>query len=59
MQPSKPHIETRAVHAGMEGLEKTGSHVPTIDLSTTNPLPNVELGGDSYEQLATGGAMSR
>jgi methionine-gamma-lyase len=34
-----------------------GSHVPTIDFSTTNPLPNVELGGDSYEQLATGGPL--
>lgn len=57
MQPSKPRLETRAVHGGMEGLEETGSHVPTIDLSTTNPLPDVELGGDSYEQLATGGVL--
>ena len=57
MQPSKPRLETRAVHGGMEGLEETGSHVPTIDLSTTNPLPDVELGGDSYEQLATGGPL--
>lgn len=57
MQPTKARIETRAVHAGMEGLEATGSHVPTIDFSTTNPLPSVELGGDSYEQLATGGVL--
>ncbi|MBX3091960.1 MAG: PLP-dependent transferase [Cryobacterium sp.] len=57
MQPSKPHIETRAVHGGMEGLEATGSHVPTIDLSTTNPLPDVEHGGESYENLATGGTL--
>lgn len=41
----------------MEGVEESGSHVPTIDLSTTNPLPSVELGGDSYEQLATGGVL--
>ena len=41
----------------MDGLEQTGSHVPTIDFSTTNPLPNVELGGDSYEHLATGGTL--
>ncbi len=53
----KPRLETRAVHGGMEGLEASGSHVPTIDLSTTNPLPGVELGGDSYEQLATGGVL--
>ncbi|MEO6941433.1 MAG: PLP-dependent aspartate aminotransferase family protein [Terrimesophilobacter sp.] len=57
MQPSKPHLETRAVHGGMKGLEESGSHVPTIDLSTTNPLPSVELGGDSYEHLATGGTL--
>lgn len=38
-------------------MEESGSHVPTIDLSTTNPLPSVELGGDSYEQLATGGVL--
>jgi methionine-gamma-lyase len=49
------HLETRAVHAGMDGLSKAGSHVPPIDLSTTNPLPSVEAGGDSYENLATGG----
>lgn len=41
----------------MEGVVESGSHVPTIDLSTTNPLPSVELGGDSYENLATGGTL--
>lgn len=50
-------LETRAVHAGMEGLAEAGSHVPPIDLSTTNPLPSVEAGGDSYENLATGGTL--
>jgi methionine-gamma-lyase len=48
-------IETLAVHAGMEGLTEAGAHVPPIDLSTTNPLADVESGGDSYENLATGG----
>lgn len=51
------HLETRAVHAGMEGVAESGSHVPPIDLSTTNPLPGVEAGGDSYENLATGGVL--
>jgi cystathionine gamma-synthase/methionine-gamma-lyase len=50
-------METRAVHAGMGGLTEAGVHVPPIDLSTTNPLPDVELGGESYEQLATGGPL--
>ncbi len=41
----------------MEGLTEAGSHVPPIDLSTTNPLPSVEVGGESYEQMASGGSM--
>ncbi|MDQ1570973.1 MAG: methionine-gamma-lyase [Actinomycetota bacterium] len=57
MEPRKMRMETIAVHAGMEGLTDSGSHVPTIDLSTTNPLPDVEAGGDSYENLATGGEL--
>ncbi|MBG6058747.1 cystathionine beta-lyase/cystathionine gamma-synthase [Cryobacterium sp. MP_M3] len=52
-----PHLETIAVHAGMDGLTKAGMHVPGIDLSTTNPLSEVEAGGDSYENLATGGTL--
>ena len=48
------HLETLAVHAGMDGVTDSGSHVPPIDLSTTNPLPSVEDGGDAYEALATG-----
>src|SRR5450759_34239 len=48
-------IETRAVHAGRRDLAGLGVHVPSIDLSTTNPLADVESGGDSYEALATGG----
>lgn len=48
------HLETRAVHGGMDGLREHGSHVPPIDFSTTNPLPDVEAGGRSYEELASG-----
>jgi cystathionine gamma-synthase/methionine-gamma-lyase len=57
MLPSEPRLETRADHSGMEGLKEAGLHVPSIDLSTTNPLPNVDLGGESYEQLAGGGEL--
>ncbi|MFC5909946.1 trans-sulfuration enzyme family protein [Streptacidiphilus monticola] len=49
--------DTRAVHAGRADLRGLGVHVPPIDLSTTNPLPGVEAGGDSYEALATGGTL--
>ncbi len=48
-------METLAVHAGREDLAALGLHALPIDLSTTNPLPNIEKGGDSYETLATGG----
>lgn len=46
---------TVAVHAGREDLAALGAHVPPVDQSSTYPLPSVELGGDAYEQLATGG----
>jgi methionine-gamma-lyase len=43
------------VHAGREDLRDLGVHALPIDLSTTNPLPDILVGGDSYEALATGG----
>ena len=54
MQTSSSKFETRAVHGGMDGVRESGSHVPAIDFSTTNPLGSVETGGLSYEELATG-----
>ncbi|NUR29455.1 MAG: PLP-dependent transferase [Catenulispora sp.] len=55
MLPLTAQPDTVAVHAGRDDLAALGVHVPPIDLSTTNPLPEVGLGGDSYEALATGG----
>ncbi len=52
-------LETIAIHSGMEGLREAGHHVPPIDLSTTFPLPEVEAGGDAYENLASGGDLAR
>jgi len=49
------HPDTLAVHAGRDDLADLGVHAPPLDLSSTYPLPGVELGGDSYEALATGG----
>lgn len=48
-------VDTLAVHVGREDLAALGVHALPIDLSTTNPLPDIALGGDSYEALATGG----
>ncbi|MGW0608204.1 trans-sulfuration enzyme family protein [Streptomyces sp. NPDC002640] len=52
---SPERIETLAVHAGRADLADLGVHAPPIDLSSTNPLPDIERGGDSYESMATGG----
>jgi cystathionine beta-lyase/cystathionine gamma-synthase len=53
---SMPHsLDTAAVHAGRSDLTALGVHALPIDLSSTNPLPGVAAGGDSYEVLATGG----
>ena len=54
MDLTRAHLDTLAVHAGMGGVVEAGQHVPSIDLSSTNPLPSVEAGGDAYENLATG-----
>lgn len=48
-------IDTLAVHAGRDDLLALGVHALPIDLSSTNPLPDIEHGGDSYESMATGG----
>ncbi len=48
-------FDSLAVHAGRDDLAALGVHAPPIDLSTTNPLPDVESGGLSYEAMASGG----
>lgn len=49
------HADSIAVHAGREDLTALGVHALPIDLSTTNPLPDITGGGDSYESMAGGG----
>jgi methionine-gamma-lyase len=48
-------IDSVAVHAGRDDLADLGVHALPIDLSTTNPLPDIESGGTSYEVMASGG----
>ncbi|MFN4001218.1 trans-sulfuration enzyme family protein [Microcella sp.] len=48
-------FETIAVRAGRDDLTALGVHALPIDLSTTNPLPDIDAGGASYEAIATGG----
>ncbi|QPZ37170.1 trans-sulfuration enzyme family protein [Paramicrobacterium chengjingii] len=54
---SDVRFDTRAVHGGMESIREAGGHVPPIDLSTTSSLAGVASGGDSYENLASGGIL--
>ncbi|WP_144793703.1 PLP-dependent aspartate aminotransferase family protein [Microbacterium paludicola] len=49
------HPDTVSVHSGRGDLADLGVHALPIDLSTTNPLPDIERGGDSYEAMAGGG----
>jgi methionine-gamma-lyase len=48
------HIETLAIHAGRSDLRALGVHALPIDLSTTNPLPDLQAGIDSYAALCAG-----
>lgn len=48
-------LDTRAVHAGRHDLTELGVHAPPLDLSSTNPLSDIDAGGESYESMATGG----
>jgi methionine-gamma-lyase len=48
-------FDSLAVHAGRDDLTELGVHALPLDLSTTNPLPDIERGGDSYEAMAGGG----
>lgn len=47
--------DSLAVHAGRDDLADLGVHALPLDLSSTNPLPGIDVGGLSYEVLATGG----
>ncbi|MHA7303726.1 trans-sulfuration enzyme family protein [Arthrobacter sp. TMN-49] len=49
------NLDSVAVHGGREDLQSLGVHALPIDLSTTNPLPDIVRGGDSYESMALGG----
>lgn len=51
------HPDSLAVHAGRADLNALGVHALPIDLSTTNPLTDIDSGGESYERLAGGGTL--
>ncbi|MCK9539673.1 trans-sulfuration enzyme family protein [Dokdonella sp.] len=47
-------FETRAVHAGREDFARIGAHAPPIDLSTTYPVADLDVGTASYDALSGG-----
>jgi len=49
---------THLIHAGREELAHLGVHALPIDLSTTNPLPDLDRAGRSLEELAHGAASA-
>ena len=51
----KPSFETLAVHAGRDDLKELGVHALPLDLSTTNPMPDPEAGGEALGRMAMGG----
>lgn len=53
--PSSPRFDTLAVHAGREDFEALGVHAAPLDLSSTNPIRDLEAGGASLEAMAMGG----
>lgn len=55
MTPEPLHPDTLAVHAGRADLGALGVHALPLDLSSTNPLPDIDSGGLSYEAMAGGG----
>lgn len=46
--------DTLAVHAAREDLRQLGVGVPPINNCAFNPLPDVDIGGASYDALAAG-----
>lgn len=51
----KQSFETLAVHAGRDDLRDLGVHALPLDLSTTNPMPDPEAGGEALGRMAMGG----
>ena len=48
-------MDSLAVHAGRGDLRALGVHASPIDLSSTNPVADLDAAGLSYEAMAAGG----
>ncbi|MBD8899563.1 aminotransferase class I/II-fold pyridoxal phosphate-dependent enzyme [Rhodanobacter sp. DHG33] len=52
------HQDTLAVHAGREDFAELGVHAPPLDLSTTYPVRNLDVGTASFDALVGGEAAA-
>ena len=51
-------FDTRAVHAGREDFVALGVHAPPIDLSSTYPVRDLDIGTASFDALVAGDAAA-
>ncbi|OZC01537.1 trans-sulfuration enzyme family protein [Rubricoccus marinus] len=56
--PSRPDLETRAVHAGREDLRTLGVHALPLDLSSTYPFTDLDRATASLDALVSGDATA-
>lgn len=52
------HLNTLLVHAGREDFGTLGVHAPPIDLSTTYPVTDLDVGTASFDALVGGAASA-
>lgn len=51
-------FQTQAVHAGREDFNKLCVHAPPLDLSTTYPIADLDVGSASFDALIGGAATA-
>ncbi len=58
MECEMSHLDTLLVHAGREDFRTLGVHAAPIDLSTTYPIADLDVGSASFDALVAGEATA-